>query len=83
MRMLTTLVVMSAAVGGAVLSTAPANAQNYPWCAQYPGRGGTNCGFSTYEQCMATRLGMGGFCVRNTMYEPPAGRVHRRHVYPR
>jgi hypothetical protein len=29
-----------------------AEAQNYPWCAIYSGKGGgTNCGFVTFEQC--------------------------------
>jgi hypothetical protein len=47
-----------------------AQAQNYPWCAYYSGLGGTNCGFTTYAQCMATLQGMGGFCNRNTQYQP-------------
>ncbi len=53
-----------------------AEAQNYPWCAYYGAGtdgGGTNCGFTTFEQCMATLNGMGGFCDRNTQYVPPAG----------
>jgi len=49
-----------------------AQAQNYPWCAQYSGLGGTNCGFTTFAQCMAT-LAMGGFCNANTQYVPPGG----------
>lgn len=61
-----------------------AQAQNYPWCAVYGGGrggGGQNCGFSTFEQCMAALSGQGGFCNRNTQYVPPAGpRAHyRRH----
>ena len=35
-----------------------ADAQNYPWCAYYSGGddgGGTNCGFTTFEQCMENR----------------------------
>lgn len=84
MRILVTSSLVVAAIGGSLLATAPAKAQNYPWCAEYGGRaGGTNCGFSTWEQCMETRLGMGGFCVRNYMYEPPAPRVRQRRVYPR
>jgi Protein of unknown function (DUF3551) len=33
-----------------------ADAQNYPWCAIYGGfgDGGTNCGFTTFQQCMDT-----------------------------
>jgi hypothetical protein len=60
-----------------------AEAQNYPWCAYY-GRGdGTNCGFTTFAQCMATVSGIGGFCNINTQYIPPPGPrapgVHHRH----
>jgi Protein of unknown function (DUF3551) len=54
----------------------PAAAIEYPWCAQYgggeDGGGGRNCGFSTYEQCMATISGMGGGCERNLFYQGPA-----------
>jgi hypothetical protein len=58
-----------------------AEAQNYPWCA-YGGRGGggTNCGFTTFEQCLATVSGIGGFCDRNTQYQPPPGPHPRRQV---
>jgi hypothetical protein len=31
-----------------------AEAQNFPWCAQYSTRDGSTCGFTTFEQCMAT-----------------------------
>jgi len=53
----------------------PANAlpyDPYPWCAQYGGRAGgaSNCGFSTWNQCMATVSGIGGFCVPNQFYNP-------------
>jgi Protein of unknown function (DUF3551) len=51
-----------------------ADAQNYPWCAQYAGRGGgaMNCGFTSFAQCMATIQGAGGFCVANTQYQAPS-----------
>jgi uncharacterized protein DUF3551 len=69
----------------AALST-PAHAQNYPWCAIYNGGavgGGTNCGFVSYEQCMATARGLGSFCTRNTQYVPPPGpHSHRPYGYP-
>jgi Protein of unknown function (DUF3551) len=56
-----------------------AEAQNYPWCAQYAGGGGgaTNCGFISYAQCMQTLQGMGGFCVQNTQYIAPAANSGR------
>jgi Protein of unknown function (DUF3551) len=54
-------------------------AQNYPWCAQYGIRGGPrNCGFVTYQQCMATISGLGGYCERNPMYRPGDNRPVRR-----
>lgn len=58
----------------------------YPWCANYDSRGfgGQNCGFSTWNQCMATVSGVGGFCVPNQFYNPgyaSAGRVHKKRRY--
>lgn len=53
--------------------SSPAHADNYPWCAYYSGfdgGNGTNCGFTTREQCMATISGVGGICRENTMYQP-------------
>jgi len=75
--MLLTTGFAAAVIGAAMIGTAaPAQAQNYPWCAQYAmgdDGGGTNCGFVSYEQCMATLAGMGGFCNRNTQFRPVAG----------
>jgi hypothetical protein len=64
----------------------PAQAQNYPWCADYGEEmgGSSNCGFSTFEQCMAALSGNGGFCNRNTQYVPSGGggQPPRRHRRP-
>lgn len=73
------LIFTLAALTVAAATTAPAEAQNYPWCAYYGGSrgGGENCGFSTYTQCMADVSGIGGYCARNTQYRGPRGRyVH-------
>jgi len=35
------------------------------WCL-HDSRGGVNCGFRSFEQCMANRAGIGGSCQRNT-----------------
>jgi hypothetical protein len=61
-----------------------AEAQNYPWCAQYSGDGGMNCGFTTFQQCLADVSGIGGFCTQNSTYQPPTElrssvRVQRRY----
>ena len=61
-----------------------ADAQNYPWCARYGnGFGGTNCGFTTFAQCMATVSGIGGFCQENDWYHPPAPAAAPRHGHSR
>jgi hypothetical protein len=62
----------------------PAHAQtNYPWCAHYGnGTGGAmNCGFTTFEQCLETVRGIGGFCERNDWYRPPPGPHRQRARY--
>ena len=66
----------------------PAEAQNYPWCAQYSGRGGgaMNCGFVSFNQCLATVSGIGGFCFQNNTYQPPPGphpptKAKKHHPY--
>jgi hypothetical protein len=73
------LFVSATLLGIAGIST-HADAQNYPWCAYYGGGsmgGGTNCGFTTFDQCMATVSGIGGYCARNTQYVPPPGPASR------
>ena len=72
-----------------VVTGSRAEAQNYPWCAQYDGGnngGGMNCGFVSFDQCLATVSGIGGFCIQNNTYRPPPGphpsaRVQRRYPY--
>jgi Protein of unknown function (DUF3551) len=56
--------------GGAQPSAA---AVIYPWCANYSGRGmggAQNCGFVTFNQCLATVRGVGGTCGPNPLYQP-------------
>jgi Protein of unknown function (DUF3551) len=85
MRLLLLMLGISVCVVG---SGTRAEAQNYPWCAYYGGKtgGGTNCGFTTFQQCLDTVSGIGGFCNVNTQYQPPPGphpptRLQRRYPY--
>ena len=80
LRMSFGLLIASSIVGLAGAAT-PAQAQSYPWCADYGEEmgGSSNCGFSTFAQCQAALSGMGGFCNRNTQYVPPPGR--RAHYW--
>jgi len=79
--LLSVLTVFAAAIG---LVTS-AKTQNYPWCAQYGGGnmgGAMNCGFVSFEQCLATVRGIGGFCMQNNTYQAPPG-PHRLSVQRR
>jgi uncharacterized protein DUF3551 len=74
---------------GAVIVTmtfgVSAYAQNRPWCAYYSGAqfgGASNCGFSTYQQCLATISGIGGWCQPNTTYVPLSSHPRRYPAYP-
>ena len=65
----------------------PAAAQNYPWCVyENIGGGATNCGFSTFQQCLAARTGNSDSCGPNPQYQgvsgpAPSSRRVRGHSY--
>jgi hypothetical protein len=57
---------------GLVAGAASGQAQSYydyPWCAAYSYRT-KNCGFMTFQQCLATISGVGGTCEPNPFYRP-------------
>jgi hypothetical protein len=56
--------------------TIHAEAQNYPWCSNFADGAGTNCGFSTQQQCMTTIAGSGGYCEQNNQYKSSAPAPH-------
>jgi hypothetical protein len=62
-----------------VLGTDAASAA--PWCTEAAKGGGTNCGFYSFQQCMASASGNGGFCRQNQFENPHwTGRtVQRRY----
>ncbi len=70
------LAILGILVAAACLDT-PAQAQNYPWCEYLGGGmgggGSRNCGFISFEQCMASARGNGSDCRLNTQYVPPPG----------
>ena len=70
-------IIVLATTAAPALMPSPAHADQYRWCAVYGGHdgdGGTNCGFVTYEQCMATVSGTGGYCAPNPFYTGSAKR---------
>ena len=76
-----------AIVTGAASTAGGVNAQNYPWCSNFADGAGTNCGFTSEEQCRTAVQGSGGYCDRNTQYRPPGavapaqGEEPRHHVH--
>jgi hypothetical protein len=79
------LFIVCGAVALALIAQAriEAQAREYPWCAFYGGIGGGgigsttyNCGFVSFQQCLATISGIGGSCRPNARY---AGEPVRRY----
>jgi hypothetical protein len=88
------MVITKKIAGGALIATAlslgafgtAAQAQNtrYPWCAVSAQDNVelADCTYSTFQQCLATISGLGGFCRENPRYvggpmddrPPPRGR---------
>jgi hypothetical protein len=77
------LPVLLGVVAVTVAAASAAQAQNYPWCANFHDGAGVNCGFATYQQCLATSQGSGGYCTRNNLYVPPAAAAPAAHRAPR
>jgi hypothetical protein len=84
MRTVTIFAVIIAALSLAVQAT-PARAAEYPWCARYDAWS-YNCGFTTFQQCLATISGAGGICERNPRAvalndAPRPRRAKRKHTH--
>jgi hypothetical protein len=39
-----------------------------------------NCGFTTFQQCLAT-VSEAGFCIQNNTYQPPPGSRRSTRIY--
>ena len=73
-------------IGGSLIHPQAAQAEViYPWCIIYGGGsgsdGGSNCGFVSRQQCLATASPGIGHCYANPMYQdapPPRQRAKRR-----
>jgi Protein of unknown function (DUF3551) len=74
-------VMLAAAIAAAALLFGNgARAQNYPWCSNFADGAGTNCGFSTREECLLTISGSGGYCDQNTQYQAAAAAPTQRQT---
>ena len=76
----------SFAMLGSPLRSDSGNSGSIPRQAQeeqaQEGGGGRNCGFDSYDQCMAAKAGLGGYCEQNLFYHDaparPAGQARHR-----
>jgi hypothetical protein len=68
------LVLVSAALMGATASASAQSPYSYPWCSRQLVRDGftTSCYFTSYQQCMTTISGIGGYCYQSPYYHGPA-----------
>jgi hypothetical protein len=62
-----TIALVSISLATLSISTIGARADG-PWCATYGFYAARNCGFYSYQQCMAAISGNGGFCSQNGFY---------------
>lgn len=62
-----------AALTSALAMSSQARAEiKYPWCGiSGTGGGGTNCGFTSFDQCRAAMSGTNGSCFENADYQAP------------
>ena len=86
MRSLAILAITATALSLTAHAT-PAQAREYPWCARYDAWT-MNCGFATFQQCLATISGVGGLCTPNpraVAYNDQRGRADAKpkRVHPR
>ena len=62
-----------------LLLAMPASAQaEGSWCANKSGTGSANCGFYSFQQCMASVSSGASFCTQNGFYQNYLPRRARR-----
>ncbi|MGO9723626.1 MAG: DUF3551 domain-containing protein, partial [Methylocella sp.] len=68
---------------GEIQAASAQSPTSYPWCARFRSNDGTSCYFTSYQQCMTTLSGIGGYCYRSPYYDvapitaPPVGQHSR------
>jgi hypothetical protein len=67
------LLIIAAALLGKTQVSSAQSAYSYPWCAIYFSGGNTaggsmSCYYTSWEQCRATMLGVGGNCIESPYY---------------
>jgi hypothetical protein len=68
------LISICAALIGLTELASAQSAYSYPWCSQLPTAqsDATTCYFTSYQQCMTTISGIGGYCYQSPYYHASA-----------
>jgi hypothetical protein len=75
-----TLALAASALG--VHDPARAGWENAPWCAPRGGQAGDlDCSYNSFQECMATVRGLGGFCSPNPRGAAVADPYRRKRRY--
>jgi Protein of unknown function (DUF3551) len=76
------LFLISGVLLGEIQAASAQSPYSYPWCARsYKKDGGSSsCYYTSYQQCMTTLSGIGGYCFESPYYHPAKAAVQaRRH----
>jgi Protein of unknown function (DUF3551) len=73
---------------GEIQAASAQSPTSYPWCARFRSIGATSCYFTSYQQCMTTLSGIGGFCYPSPYYDAapisaPPVEQNSRPAHPR
>jgi hypothetical protein len=79
------LFVIAAALLGEIQAASAQSPTSYPWCARIYQKEGaaTSCYFTSYQQCMTTLSGIGGYCYQSPYYHAAPAKAPvrpRRHL---
>jgi hypothetical protein len=87
------LFLIAAVLLGEIQAASAQSPTSYPWCARFRSIDATSCYFDSYQQCMTTLSGIGGYCYKSPYYDAapttappveqdsrPAHPRHRRHT---
>jgi hypothetical protein len=79
------LVLVSAALMGVTELATAQSPYSYPWCSKQGSNGDftTSCYFTSYQQCMTTIRGIGGWCYQSPYYHASPTAYGQAAVKPR
>ena len=71
---------VASALLGEMQAVSAQSPTSYPWCAQFPTdqSAAMSCYFTSYQQCMTTLSGIGGYCFQSPYYHAQTARTAKR-----